>query len=499
LHPQLLTLNEVLLLNSQAKTYQEDPYVQQKRWTILVILNLFVFMSTLDSSIVNIALPEISKYLHLPIAKTEWVVSSYLIAICTLILFFGKLGDMFGKIKIFKIGTVIFLIGSLLCGFSTSLSWLVLFRIVQALGASMTMANSQGIVTDIFPAHERGKALGLVGTFVSLGAIAGPSLGGLLVSAFGWNYIFWVNVPIGLIAIAFAWRILPKDLTFLHVKFDIAGSLLFSISVISLFSGLLLGQQVGYSDFRILAAFALALICFIVFLRVESQKSEPMLHLSLFKNPLFSLSILVGFLVFVANFCFNIIAPFYTQDILHLSPLSAGFLLMLFPITMAIVAPLSGALSDKIGQELLTFIGLLVMVLAQFGLATLHDGSSITFVGVLVAMLGLGSGLFQSPNNSLVMSTAPRSMLGVVGSVNSLVRNVGMVVGISVATTTLFGVMSAKADYRVTGLIPNRPDIFLDGMHVVFIGSASICLVCAILTGWRLLKSRVSRDREILR
>ena len=486
-------------MNSQIKTYQEDPAIQQKRWIILVILNLFTFMATLDSSIVNIALPDISNHFQLPITKTEWVVSSYLIAICTLILLFGKLGDMFGKIKIFKIGTVIFVIGSLLCGFSISLSWLVVFRVVQALGASMTMANSQGIVTDIFPANERGKALGLVGTFVSLGAIAGPSLGGVLVSTLGWNYIFWVNVPFGIIAIIFGWIIFPNDLTFLHVKLDIAGSILFAIFIVSLFSGLLLGQQVGYNDIRILTTFAVGIISFIIFLRVESRIPEPMLHLSLFKSSLFSLSILAGFLVFVANFCFNIIAPFYTQNILGLSPLSAGFLLMLFPITMAVVAPISGALSDKIGQELLTFIGLLVMVLAQFGLATLHDGSPLTLIGALVAMLGLGSGLFQSPNNSLVMSTAPRAMLGVVGSINSLVRNVGMVVGISVATTTLFSVMSTKAGYRVRGLIPNRPDIFLEGMHVVFIASASICFICAFLTGWRLLQSRAARNHDITR
>lgn len=368
---------------------------------------------------------------------------------------------------------------------------LILFRVIQAVGASMTMANSQGIVTDIFPPRERGKALGLIGTFVSLGSIAGPSLGGLLVSVLGWQYIFWVNVPIGLVAIVFGWRMLPKDLNTRKVKIDITGSLLFSIFIISLFSGLLLGQQVGYKDIRILAVFASALITFIFFLWVESHKSEPMLHLSLFKNPLFSISIICGFLVFVSNFCFNIISPFYTQNILHLTPISAGFLLMLYPITMAIVAPLSGALSDKIGSELLTFAGLLVMVIAQIGLATLHSGSSFLLVGVLVAMLGLGTGLFQSPNNSLVMSTVPKTQLGIAGSVNSLVRNLGMIVGISLATTTLFSVMSAKAGYRVTGLIPNRPDIFLEGMHVVFICSATICLISALLTGWRLFKSRM--------
>ena len=448
-------------------------------------------MSTLDGSIVNIALPVISKSLNLPISQTQWIVTSYLIAICTFILLFGKLGDIYGKIKIFKLGTFMFIIGSLLCGFSSNLSTLIIFRVIQAIGASMTMANSPGIVTDIFPPGERGKAMGFIGTFVSLGSIAEPSLGGLLLSILGWQYIFWVNLPIGILAIAIGWKMLPRDIVYLKVKLDYQGSLLFSTFIIALFSGFLLGQQVGYQNPRILFAFALSLITFVAFLWMESHKEQPMLQLSLFKNPLFSLSIVCGFLAFVSTFCFNIIAPFYTQNILHLSPMSAGFLLMLFPITMAVVAPFSGALSDRIGSEVLTFAGLIVMVMAQFGLASLHSGSSISLVGVLIAMLGIGSGLFQSPNNSLVMSTVPKPHLGIAGSVNSLIRNVGMVVGIALATTTLFTVMSNKAGYRVTGLIEGRPDIFLEGMHVVFIFSAIICLIAALFTGWRLLKSRV--------
>ncbi|WP_039835731.1 MFS transporter, partial [Paenibacillus sonchi] len=230
-----------------------------------------------------------------------------------------------------------------------------------------------------------------------------------------------------------------------------------------------------------------------VFLIVELRRSQPLLQLSLFKNPLFSLSILCAFLVFVANFCFNIIAPFYAQNMLNLSPFYAGFLLMLFPISMVIVAPLSGALSDKIGSEFLTFAGLIVMVIAQFGLARLHDGSAVALVGVWIAMLGIGSGLFQSPNNSLIMSTVPRTQLGSAGSVNSLVRNVGMVVGITIATSILFNVMSSKAGYRVTDLIPGRPDVFLSGMHVVFMTSSAICLVSALLTGWRLFSIKKTK------
>ncbi|AIQ48057.1 multidrug MFS transporter [Paenibacillus sp. FSL R7-0273] len=480
-------------MSSISATYQDDPAVQKKRWIILIVLNLFTFMSTLDGSIVNIALPVLVKQLNLPVAEVEWVTTGYLMAICAVILFFGKLGDIAGKIRIFRIGTIVFIIGSLLCGFSTNLPFLIISRVIQAVGASMTMANSQGIVTDIFPANERGKALGLIGTFVSLGSIAGPSLGGIIVSTLGWEYIFWVNVPIGLIAIVLGMKVLPKDLVRVRSKIDLPGSLLFSFFIITLFAGLLLGQQLGYSDVRIITALAAAAASFAAFLLVELRSPAPLLQLSLFKNSLFSLSILCAFLVFAANFCFNIISPFYAQNMLGLSPFYAGFLLMLFPISMVIVAPLSGALSDKIGSEFLTFAGLVVMVIAQFGLARLHEGSPVILVGVWIAMLGVGSGLFQSPNNSLIMSKVPRTQLGSAGSVNSLVRNVGMVVGITLATTILFNVMSSKAGYRVTGLVEGRPELFLSGMHVVFMTSSVICLVSALLTGWRMITIRKSK------
>lgn len=475
---------------SKRAAFLDNPEIQKKRWIILIVLNLFTFMSTLDGSIVNIALPTISKDLNLQVSQTEWVVTSYLMVICAAILFFGKLGDIIGKIKVFKWGTVLFLIGSLLCGLSGSLTTLIAARFIQAVGASMTMANSQGIVTEIFPPTERGRALGLVGTFVSLGSIAGPSLGGVIVSGLGWEYIFWVNLPIGLIAIAFGWRMLPKDVSLLKVKIDKSGSLLFTVFILALFSGLLLGQQYGYGNGWIVASFILSAIVIALFLRTEFRKQQPLLELNLFRNPLFSLSVFCGFLVFAANFSYNIIAPFYLQSILNLSPFNAGFIMMLFPIMMVIAAPLSGALSDKIGSELLTFIGLAVVFVAQISLSRLHEGSPLAMVSVTFALLGLGNGIFQSPNNSLVMAQVPRSQLGVAGSVNSLIRNIGMVVGITLATGILFHVMSVKAGYRVTGLIPGKPDIFLGGMHVVFTASASICLAAALLTGWRLWSAK---------
>ncbi|GGL62450.1 MFS transporter [Sporolactobacillus putidus] len=475
---------------SRITSYQQDESVQKRRWIILIILNLFTFMSTLDASIVNVALPDISHRLHLPIANSEWVVTIYLMVICVFILMFGRLGDMFGKIMIFRIGTILFIAGSLLCGFSGNLPFLLAARVVQAVGASMTMANNFGIATDIFPGRERGRALGLIGTFVSLGGITGPGLGGFIVYSLGWNYIFWINVPIGIVVILLGWRMLPKDIYRSKGRLDKSGTLIFAAFIILLFTGLLLGQRFGYQDGRIISAILLAAVLLLVFIIVEWRKEEPMLQLKLFRNGLFSISIICAFLVFVSNFCFNIIAPFFTQDILGLTARDSGFVLMFFPMAMAVAAPLSGALSDKIGSEVLTFIGLMVLVASQIGLGFLNAGSPAIYVSLLVAVMGAGSGLFQSPNNSLVMSTVPRSQLGSAGSVNALIRNLGMIVGITFATSLLFFSMSVKAGYRVTGLVSGRPDIFLYAMHIVFLASAGICMVSAVLTGVRYIHSR---------
>ncbi|MCI1858355.1 MAG: MFS transporter [Sporolactobacillus sp.] len=452
---------------------------------ILITVNLFTFMSTLDASIVNVALPEISRDLKLPIASSQWIVTIYLMVICVFILLFGRLGDMYGKIKMYQIGTALFIVGSMISGIGLSFLLLLLGRTVQAVGASMTMANNFGIATEIFPPSERGRALGLIGTFVSLGSITGPGIGGLVVSALSWNYIFWINVPIGLVVMFVGWRLLPRDINKLRGHLDKTGTFVFGFFIISLFAGLLLGQHWGYGDWRIVTFLLLAGLLFLIFVEIEGHIEEPMLQLRLFKNGLFTIGILCAFLVFASNFCFNIIAPFYTQSIMHLSARDSGLLLMLFPVMMAIIAPLSGAISDKIGSEILTFIGLLILVVAQIGLGYLNAHSSLPYVGLLIALLGAGSGTFQSPNNSLVMSVVPKQQLGSAGSVNALVRNLGMISGITFATTLLFTCMSAVAGKRVTGLIPGRPDIFLYGMHRVFLASAAICMVCAVITGFR--------------
>ncbi|GAB5057638.1 hypothetical protein COSHB9_20270 [Companilactobacillus alimentarius] len=217
--------------------------VNPRRWMILISVGIFTLMATLDGSIVNIALPIISKNLHIEMNMAEWVVSIYLVTICIFLLMFGKIADSIGKIKIFKIGSVMFILGSIICGLSNNLVMLLLGRVVQAIGASMAMATNNGIITQTFPLSERGYALGYIGSFVSIGAIAGPGIGGLILGHFHWSYIFWINIPIGLIALILGYINLPKAESTNPTKFDKRGFAVYFLTLLLFSEQFLLVNQ----------------------------------------------------------------------------------------------------------------------------------------------------------------------------------------------------------------------------------------------------------------
>lgn len=472
----------------QPKTFADDPQIQKHRWWILVAVCLFTFMSTLDASIVNIALPVMSRDLKIPMNQSEWVVSIYLIVICALLLLFGKLGDTHGKIRIFKLGSVLFILGSLLCGFSVGLTFLLIARAMQAIGAAMTMATNNGIITEVFPFTERGRALGMIGSFVALGSIAGPGVGGLILAHFHWGYIFWINVPVGIVAWLIGQRILPKDITVTRTPIDKAGASLFALIMVSLFAGVFVGQEIGFTQPVILGLFVVAIVALVVFIRLELRVDDPILALQLFKNKRFSISILCAFLIFVANFFFNVIAPFYLENARGMAANYAGYALMTFPIVQVVVAPIAGTISDKIGPELLTFVGLILIAISQVGYLSATLTTPLWVFMCFIGLVGLGNGIFMSPNNAIVMSSVPVKNLGVAGGVNALARELGMVIGISVATTVLFSAMGHYAGHHVTAYLPKQPEVFIAGMHVAFMVSLGICLVATGITGWRLFK-----------
>jgi len=470
----------------------------KKRWLILFTTVLLTFMSTLDSSIVNVALPVMSQKLAVSMASIEWVVTSYLIVIVGTILIFGRLADIKGKTSVFKLGIIIFTIGSLLCGLSNSLIMLVFSRILQAIGAAGTMSTSQGIITQVFPRNERGRALGLNGTFVALGSMIGPPVGGIIVSILSWQYIFLINVPIGILALALAMKTLPKSSNNSNEKLDIKGAILFGSTMVLLFSALTFGKEIGYDNVGIIMSFVISIVLFISFIIVEKRIDEPLLKLEIFKNSLFSLSIFCAFISFVAISCSNIILPFYLQYVMKLAPSVTGVLMMVSPIILSVVAPMSGYISDRIGSEVLTFLGLIGTSLGLFLISTLNQYSHIGALIAFIAIMTLGNGMFQSPNNSLVMSTVDTKSLGIAGSINALVRNLGMVFGISLSTTLLYNRMSSQIGYHVTGYIEGRDDIFVYGMQYVYIAAAIICVLGAILTAYRLYRTKSRVKVEVL-
>ena len=462
----------------------------KKEWTILLVILPMTFMTTLDSSIVNVALPTMAKELGTTMAGIEWVVTSYLITICALILLFGRFGDVIGKSRVFRFGIAVFTIGSLLCGLSNTLVMLIISRIIQAIGAAAAMATNQGIITETFPPSERGRALGLTGTAVALGTMVGPTLGGLIVSVAPWEFIFLINIPIGIIVYIAVIKTLSFRKSEDKVPFDIKGTILFMLAIVLLFSSINFGQSIGFTNPIIVGALILSVLFLIIFIKVEDKIKAPMLDISIFKNKLFSLSIFCGFTSFISIGAINIILPFYLQDVLKLGPSVAGLMMTVSPIVLAVVAPVSGYLSDKIGSEKISALGLSIMTLGIFSLMLFKESTPLVIVGILIGSVSLGSGIFQSPNNSLIMSTLDKSKLGVAGSINGLIRNLGMTTGIALSTSLLYSLMSGKIGYKVSGYIEGRADIFIYAMRFVFVGIGSVCLIGAILTILRLIRKK---------
>ena len=468
-----------------------DSIKHNNMWLILIATCLFTFMSTLDGSIVNIAMPTMSKDLAISMNEAEWIVSVYMITICCLLIFWGRISDTIGKIKIFKIGTLIFIMGSLFCGISSTLEMLLISRIIQATGASMTMATNYGIITENFPPEMRGRSLGVLGSFVSLGSIAGPGIGGVIIQKYTWHYIFLINIPIGIFAFVLGYFVFPKSKKKdIPLNLDYLGFILFDMFIISLFMGIFIGQVIGFTKLSIIILFIIAVCSFIGFIFREKRAKNPLIDLTIFNNKSFSVGLTCAVLIFSSNLFMNTLLPFYLQDTLKLSSLVSGFILMCVPIAMVIVAPISGALSDKIGAKGLTFLGLFIVSVSQLLFILIGLKTTISYLVILTLLAGTGVALFQSPNNSIIMSSVEHNHLGIAGSINSLARNIGMVTGLSLSTTILYSSMTQKAGYKVNGYINGRDDLFLYGMHIAFLVSFSLCFIAFIITGIRLYRKK---------
>ncbi len=331
--------------NTRATTNATPP--NQKWWAMLGV-GLGVLMFTIDSSIVNIALPTLVKAFQTNFATIQLVVLSYLLVVTAFVLGAARLGDMYGKKKLYLGGLTIFTISSLLCGLSSSEYFLIAFRALQGMGAVFISALGAAIITEVFPASERGQALGIIGAVVSLGVSLGPTVGGLLIGLSGWRSLFLVNVPIGILASFIVFRFVPSSSSSsAGQRFDFLGALLAVVTLTCFAIGMTEGQKQGFNSPITLTLLAITAICVIAFVFLQARLKQPMLDLAVFRNLQFSLGLLTGVLVFVVIAGVIFVLPFFLELVLQYSTQQVGLLLAVAPILGGIVAPISGRLSDS--------------------------------------------------------------------------------------------------------------------------------------------------------
>ena len=355
------------------------------------------------------------------------------------------------------------------------------------------MSTNQGIITAVFPVTERGKALGITGSAVALGALIGPALGGIIVTYLTWHYIFLINVPIGIVAYILARKFIPVNMSTKNEKMDGKGASTFFIAIVFIFSAIMVGQQIGFNDIYIICAFIVGFIALVIFIFVERKEKSPMLDLSLFRNSTFSTNLICACISFISINTISIIEPFYLQDALGYSAFTSAMIMMSYPIVMLVVAPLSGHISDKIGNGKLNTIGILITGISIIMLSTLNVDSSILKIVLFLCVLGLANGLFQSPNTSAIMSSVPKNKLGIAGGTNALIRNVGLAIGVSVSTTILYADMSRLAGHKVLGYIPGKPDIFVSAMKDVYLMVSVLCFIAFVLFIINMIRTKAKK------
>jgi EmrB/QacA subfamily drug resistance transporter len=449
------------------------------KWWVLASVACGTFMATLDSSIVNIALPTLTKELSAELFQIKWVVIIYLLVITCLLLPFGRLSDQLGRKRTFQMGYLIFVIGSALCSVSGSLQSLVLCRAFQAIGASLLMVNGPAIITATF-GNERGGALGTLAMVVSAGLISGPSLGGFLISQWGWRSIFWINIPIGLAGVYLVYKWVHPDLLKRErVPFDWVGAFLQMVLLVSLIilfdpprvaiSGGAFREIPRWLILGVAVAFAA------LFIKVESEVQAPVFDLTLLKNRTFWSSNLASFLTFVAYSSVTVLMPFFLEEVMGLPPHHAGLFMTAIPLMIFVVAPISGRLSDRMSATGLSLSGAFVGAVGLFGMAGvigpgLNKNMDPMWLIAGLACMGLSIGLFQSPNNNAIMGSVPFQKLGVASAFLATVRNLGLVIGTGLATA----VFSWRRELTGDFVVSLHRTYFVAG--VVAIGATIACI-----------------------
>ncbi len=423
-------------------------------WIVVGTVCIGAFMGQLDASIAQLVLPTLEEVFHASLSSLEWVALAYLLTLAALLAPVGRLADLVGRKLLYTFGFTIFIIGSALCGLSPTLSILIGSRVLQAIGAALLQANSVAIITAAAGPKRRGKAIGIQGTAQAVGLAIGPAVGGFLITAFGWRWVFFINVPAGIIGTVLGWLVLPRtqDLGVSHQSFDFVGAGILAAALVCIMLILSEGQTWGWVSLRILMITVLAIVLIVVFLFYERRIENPVVDLKLFSSPAFSLGNLTGLLSYAVTFGTFLLIPFELERVNHETPLQAGLVLTMVPVALAVIAPISGSWSDRVGPRPPTVLGMSCAAVAFVALALLAGDMNVILMAPALALLGLGLGLFTPSNNSAIMGAAPPHRLGVASGILNMMRSLGTSTGVALSGTTLSIALAIFAGPQATTL-----------------------------------------------
>jgi len=451
----------------------------QRKWLILSSVSLGSMMATLDGSIVNIALPRIQGDFGIDLTTVEWVVVAYLLVVGSLLLPVGRLGEVLTFKRVYLAGFSIFTVASVLCGAAPNELALVLFRVIQACGAAMIMAMGPAIVARTFPAAERGRALGLNGVSISIGLSLGPVLGGVLTEVATWRAIFLINVPVGILAILWASRVLPEETPGEGQTFDARGAALSGAALFALLLALSEGQGWGWTSPATLGLFAVFLVLGTAFILAERASTQPIIDLALFRIRPFAFGLASVVVAFVAMFTATFLLPFLLEQGASMSPVQAGLWLIPVPISMAIVAPFSGMAADRFGSAVPASAGIVVMTLAMLSLTQLPAAFAFGDLVWRLVLLGIGQGLFMSPNSSAVIGSVPGRRVGTASGILAQMRVTGQSLGIALSAA----IVATRLPVHLAALGGGAPtqahqaQALAEAIHDAFVVAAAVCAI----------------------
>lgn len=471
---------------------EKDPNTKRTSRLILLSVCIGQVIVGLDLRAITVALPTLTTSFHSEFTTIQWTILVYDLVLIGLIITMGRLGDLFGRRRFYSLGFLIFVAASALCGVTQTIGQLIFFRAVQAIGGSMIAANGRAIVSVNLPQEERGRALGLTSTAFHIGFLTGPSLGGFLIDTIGWRWIFYINMPFSLWGAYLAWKVIPETRAREKFAVDLPGAFLLLVT-----NGLFIYAidqlpRAGWRHPLFLLTLALSLVSLIFLLWIETKAKTPILTLSMFRDRLFSAGISSLFLIAGTLSAINFLLPFYLQYLLGYSPSQVGWIIVADSVVIMIMAPVAGALSDRLGSRLLCTIGCAVIAMAQFFLASLDIQASLLRIMFPLVVWGVGWAMFNAPNQSSILGAVSQEKIGAAAGMIATTARAGGAMGVALSAT-VFGHLVAAAGFSGSQIgDPENwraaPEVFMNAFSTtiyVLNGFTALAIIFSAIRGQR--------------